>query len=139
MRAIVLNESGMTVQEIAEDLQLDEKVVKKMLAGKSIVDPKDIDKAKEEFCKDLTGLLYKLLKKANKDEFVEALAAKSGKDLAVVMGIAVEKLQLLTGKPTAITDTNSTLVQAEKKLKELEDLEKALSESLKLSKKPEDN
>jgi predicted transcriptional regulator len=129
IRAIVLNESGATVDEISLDLGLDEKIVKKMLAGKSIVDPKDVEKSKEEFCKDLTGLIYKLLKHANKEEYVKKLAEK-GRDLAIVMGVAVDKLQLLTGKPTQITNTNDVLADAEKKLKELSELEEKLNKAI---------
>lgn len=129
MRAIVLNESGQTVPEIAKELELTDDTVRRMLAGKSIVDPSDIEKAKAEFCKDLAGLIYKILKHTNKEEFVKELV-KKGKDAAVVLGIATEKLQLLTGKPTQITDTNNTLAEAEKKLKELSALEDKLNAAI---------
>lgn len=124
-----MNESGATVTEIATDLEMSEEVVKKMLAGKSIVDPADIDNAKTEFTKDLTGLIYKLLKHANKEDYVKKLAEK-GRDLAIVLGVAVDKLQLLTGKPTVITDANTALAEAQKKLKELSELERQLNEAI---------
>lgn len=129
MRAIALNAAGWTVDKIGDDLGLTEEVVKLMLAGKSIIDPKEIDKAKEEFAKDLTGLISKLLKAANQDDYVAELK-KKGRDLAIVLGVTVDKLQLLTGKPTQITDTNNTLADAEKKLKELQELEEALKKAI---------
>lgn len=134
--AKALKQAGMTNKEIALQLNLKEAAIQSLLLGSGSVKPEDLEKVKTEFAGQMAGIVMKLLMKADSDEFVERI---NGAQLITGVAILVDKINLITGKPTQITETKSVVEQAANQLKQLEDLEASLMQSLKLPVTPQVN
>ena len=140
MAATVLHDAGMTITDIAAELRISTKTVQKALLNKSVkIETSDMNKVREGFATNIAQIINKMLMAANTDEYVRNLM--SAKNQAMVMGIAVliDKLNLLTGKPTSIIETKDMVESVQKQLKDLEELEQALKKHIALPQEPKEN
>lgn len=134
--AKALKQAGMTNKEIAAQLKLTEANVAHMLLGSGSVKAEDLDAVKGQFALEMASIVMKLLLKANTEEFVDRI---NGAQLITGAAILVDKINLITGKPTQITETKGIVENAAGQLKKLEDLRQALEQSLKLPEEPKTN
>jgi hypothetical protein len=134
--AKALKQAGMSNKEIGMQLNLPEGKIQSMLMGSWAVKPEELESLKTQFAAQLAQIVMALLTRANTPEFIESLR---GKEVVLSSAILIDKLQLMTGKATQITETKSVVEDAAQKLKQLEDLEKALKDSIQFPNVPEAN
>lgn len=134
--AKALRQAGMTNKEIASQLNLTEAKVSQVLLGGRAVRPDELEAVKANFALEMASIVMKLLAKANTEEFIERL---NGSQLTTGLGILIDKINLITGKPTQITETKGVIENAAGQLQKLEDLQKALEQSMKVPENPKEN
>lgn len=140
MAASVLRDAGLSLNDIAAELKVSPNTVAKVLRDKAVkIETSDMNKVRESFATHIAQIVNKMLTAANTDEYIyNLMSAKNG---SMVLGMCqlIDKLNLLTGKPTAIVETKDMVESVQKQMKDLEELEKALEQSMKLPNSPKDN
>lgn len=138
--ATVLHASGLTKKEIALELGVSPITVGKMLSPKEkSVSKEDLAEIRKSFSGDMAAIVKKMLTAANTDDYIRQLAKSRNPGLIDALTKLVEKIQLLEGKPSSITEVRDTAKFVEDKLKELEDLETSLKQSIALPEDPKAN
>lgn len=138
--ASVLHASGLTKQEIARELGVSPITVGKMLSPKEkSVSRENLDEVRKEFSTDIATIVKKMLTAINTDDYIRQLAKSKNPGLVEATTKLIEKLQLLEGKPSNITEVRDTAKIVEQSLKELEDLEQALRAGIALPEDPKAN
>ena len=118
-----MKDAGYSLADIALNLGKTEEEVKMALKNHKSIDPKDLEKVKEHFSGSIATIIQKILVRAGEDDFVKNL---KGSQLPIALGTLIDKLNILTGKPTQITETRNIAEDVANKLAELEHLEKLL-------------
>jgi predicted transcriptional regulator len=140
MAASVLRDAGMSYADIAAELKVTPQTIMRALRDKAVkIETSDMNRVREGFSTHIAQIINKMLVAAHTDEYIENL--KSAKNPGLVIGLAtmIDKLNLLTGKPTSILETKDLADSVQRQLKDLEELEKALQQSVKLPQSPKDN
>ncbi len=129
--ARVLKDAGMTKADIAKELKVNVKSVTNMLRdAPRAVDIKDLNKVREEFSAHIAGIINKMLMAANTDEYIYNLQSTKNQGLVIALATLIDKMNLLTGKPTAILETKDLAESVQKQMREIEELERALKEPI---------
>ncbi len=129
--AMVLKDAGMSVTAIAQELKVHPTTAAKILRDKDIkIETKDLDKVREGFANNIAEIVSKMLSTANSSEYIYQLSRSRNPGLIQAISQLIEKLNLLTGKPSGIMEIRDVAKSALDKLAELENLEQALEQSL---------
>jgi transcriptional regulator with XRE-family HTH domain len=138
--ACALHASGLTKAEIARELNVSPITVGKMLSKKDqTVSKETLEATRAGFSAEMAGIVKKMLTAASSDDYIAQLAKSRNPGLITAMAQLVDKIQLLEGKPSSITEVRDTARIVEASMKELEDMEVALRQSIALPKDPKAN
>lgn len=138
--AFILRDAGLSIKEIADELKVNPETAKKIFKDKEIkLETADMDKVRETFATNIAEIVNKMLVVANTNEYVHNLASSRNPGLIEAISKMIEKLNLLTGKPSNVLEVRDTAKFVQDKLQELENLEKALEQSIVLPDSPKDN
>ena len=138
--ALVLKDTGLTQAEIAAELGVSPATVNKMLRDKSIkIEKADLNNIREDYSQTINQIVLKMLNTANTQDYIDQLAQSKNPGLIQGLGLLIEKLNLLQGKPSAIMEVRDTAKLVESKMQELIDLEQALRAITPLPESPKEN
>ena len=138
--AAVLKDSGMTLKDIAAELGTKPETVKKALFNKAIqIKVEDLEKVRQGFAQHIAEIITKMLLAANSDEYITRLMQVKNPGLIIGLATLIDKLNVITGKPTAILETRDMVESVQKQLKELEELEAAIKQSMIKTENPKEN
>lgn len=138
--AMALHSAGLTKAEIARELGVSPITVGKMLSKKDqTVSKETLAATRAGYSSQIATIVNKMLTAANSDDYIKHLAQSRNPGLIEAISKLIEKLQLLEGKPSSITEVRDTAKIVEEKMKELDDLEAALRQSIELPKDPKAN
>lgn len=136
---LVLKDAGYSIKSIAKELKVHPATAAKMLRDKDVkVETKDLDKVREQFANHIAEIVLKMLSTANSSEYIYQLSRSKNPGLVQALSLLIEKLNLLTGKPSNVLEVRDVVGNALDKLKELEDLEATLTKAIQ-NKSPKSN
>lgn len=138
---LVMRDAGLSQLAIAKELKINPATVAKIYRRRSTsnLNPSDMVKVKEKFSEHIVHIVDKMLLSADTHQYVENLATSKNPGLIQALSILIEKLHLLQGKPTNIVDIRDTAKLVEDKLKEITDLEAALTKAIVMPENPKTN
>ncbi len=138
--AVVLHDAGLTMSDIARELNISPATAAKMIRAKDErVTQENLSDVRKRFSTDIAEIVAKMLTAANSDEYVKQLAKSRNPGLIEALSKLIEKLNLLEGKSTSIMEIRDTAKLVEDKMQELEDFEAALRNSIVIPENPKDN
>lgn len=140
LAATVLKEAGkLSNGDIAAELNVSPATVAKILKDSDLkLDVEDLDKTRELFAQKTAQIVFKLLN-ATDDVYIQRLAAAKNTGLVQAITAAVNVMNQLSGKPTSIVEVRDAAADVAMKLKEVEELEAALQQSMIKGDSPEAN
>lgn len=90
----------------------------------------DFDKTRAAFAEEIAEVVSHLLRAANTRDYADMLAHTKTPALTLAIAQMVDKMNVLTGKPTDIIGTQGVTEEIYKKIKELTDLKKLLNQGV---------
>ena len=132
--ALALKKIGLTHKEIALHLNLREDKIQSILFATQAIDHKQLDEVKLQFAGQLGGVVSNLLQRSSDPDFIKEL---QGKEVVNAINTLIPTINLLTGKPTVITEQQNKVAEIEAKLLEIKRIEEALSKAI--PKQPQSN
>lgn len=116
--AVGLKKAGIPKEDIQKVLHLGQEKLNSILDGKGGLNPKDLQAVMDEMAAEMTGIVVKMLARANTDQFIDGLGNR-GFQLILALATLTDKVEKLRGRPDTVIETKSTVSEANKTLLDL--------------------